>query len=105
MEEQCNRLGELPVGSAVITTAGALSAGGNIGRRAVFEPLLLAATHHIAACFPYRGQRDDEFGALVQTRALRFDRATMQLDQLAVGPRAVPVGADEQLAGAISFAI
>jgi adenosylmethionine-8-amino-7-oxononanoate aminotransferase len=42
------------------TTAGALSAGGNIGRRAVFEPLLLAATHHIAACFAYRGQRDNE---------------------------------------------
>jgi adenosylmethionine-8-amino-7-oxononanoate aminotransferase len=34
------------------TTSGALSAGGNIGRRAVFEPLLLSATHHISACFP-----------------------------------------------------
>jgi adenosylmethionine-8-amino-7-oxononanoate aminotransferase len=42
------------------TTSGALSAGGNIGRRAVFEPLLLTATHHISACFPYRGQRPDE---------------------------------------------
>jgi adenosylmethionine-8-amino-7-oxononanoate aminotransferase len=42
------------------TTAGALSAGGNIGRRAVFEPLLLGATHHIAACYPYRGQRPGE---------------------------------------------
>jgi adenosylmethionine-8-amino-7-oxononanoate aminotransferase len=42
------------------TTAGALSAGGNIGRRAVFEPLLLDSTHHISPCFAYRGQRDDE---------------------------------------------
>jgi adenosylmethionine-8-amino-7-oxononanoate aminotransferase len=42
------------------TTAGALSAGGNIGRRAVFEPLLLGPTHHISACFPYRGQRAGE---------------------------------------------
>ena len=42
------------------TTSGALSAGGNIGRRAVFEPLLLTATHHIPACFPYRGQRAGE---------------------------------------------
>jgi adenosylmethionine-8-amino-7-oxononanoate aminotransferase len=42
------------------TTAGALSAGGNIGRRAVFEPLLLGAAHHIAACYPYRGQRPGE---------------------------------------------
>jgi adenosylmethionine-8-amino-7-oxononanoate aminotransferase len=42
------------------TTAGALSAGGNIGRRAVFEPLLLGAMHHISPCFAYRGQRADE---------------------------------------------
>ena len=42
------------------TTAGALSAGGNIGRRAVFEPLLLGAMHHISPCFAYRGRRDDE---------------------------------------------
>ena len=42
------------------TTAGALSAGGNIGRRAVFEPLLLGAMHHISPCFAYRGQRDGE---------------------------------------------
>ncbi len=42
------------------TTAGALSAGGNIGRRAVFEPLLLGAMHHISPCFAYRGQRAEE---------------------------------------------
>ena len=42
------------------TTAGALSVGGNIGRRAVFEPLLLSATHHISPCFAYRGRRVDE---------------------------------------------
>jgi adenosylmethionine-8-amino-7-oxononanoate aminotransferase len=42
------------------TTSGALSVGGNIGRRAVFEPLLLSATHHIPACFAYRGKHDDE---------------------------------------------
>src|SRR5215204_4044370 len=45
------------------TTSGALSVGGNIGRRAVFEPLLLSATHHISACFPYRGKRPDESDA------------------------------------------
>ena len=42
------------------TTAGALSAGGNIGRREVFEPLLLGSTHHISPCFAYRGQREGE---------------------------------------------
>jgi adenosylmethionine-8-amino-7-oxononanoate aminotransferase len=45
------------------TTAGALSAGGNIGRRAVFEPLLLGTTHHIAPCYAYRGQRANESDA------------------------------------------
>src|SRR5918996_509145 len=30
------------------TTAGALSAGGNMARRAVFEPLLLDAMHHVS---------------------------------------------------------
>ena len=33
------------------TTVGALSVGGNIGRRAVFEPLLLGTTHHIGPCY------------------------------------------------------
>ena len=42
------------------TTAGALSAGGNMSRRAVFEPLLLGAMHHISPCFAYRGQGADE---------------------------------------------
>jgi hypothetical protein len=50
------------------TTSGALSVGGNIGRRAVFEPLLLTATHHISACFPYRGKRADESEAQYGTR-------------------------------------
>jgi adenosylmethionine-8-amino-7-oxononanoate aminotransferase len=42
------------------TTAGALSVTGNAARRAAFEPLLLAATHHIAPCYAYRDQRSDE---------------------------------------------
>ena len=42
------------------TTAGALSAGGNIGRRAVFEPLLLSTTHHISPCYEYRGRHAGE---------------------------------------------
>src|SRR5688572_8403375 len=50
-------------------TAGALSAGGNIGRRAVFEPLLLGAMHHISPCFAYRGQRDGESEAQYGERA------------------------------------
>ncbi|MGH7412821.1 MAG: aspartate aminotransferase family protein [Candidatus Rokuibacteriota bacterium] len=40
-------------------TLGALSVGGNRARREVFAPLLLDVTH-IAPCFAYRFQRDDE---------------------------------------------
>lgn len=41
-------------------TVGALSASGNIFRRAAFEPLLLPVAHHISPCFPYRDRRADE---------------------------------------------
>ncbi len=40
-------------------TLGALAAGGNMWRREMFEPILID-THHIAPCFAYREQRDDE---------------------------------------------
>lgn len=40
-------------------TLGALGVGGNLFRRAAFEPLLAPAAH-IAPCYAYRGQRDDE---------------------------------------------
>lgn len=40
-------------------TIAALSVGGNAGRRAVYEPILLPASH-IAPCFEYRHRADDE---------------------------------------------
>jgi adenosylmethionine-8-amino-7-oxononanoate aminotransferase len=40
-------------------TLGALAAGGNEWRRSQFAPLLIE-THHIAPCFAYRHQRDNE---------------------------------------------
>ncbi|MAH83312.1 MAG: aspartate aminotransferase family protein [Rhodospirillaceae bacterium TMED8] len=40
-------------------TLGALSAGGNVVRRAPFEGMLLK-TNHISACYAYRGRLDDE---------------------------------------------
>ena len=40
-------------------TLGALGVGGNLFRRAIFEPLLVPAAH-IAPCYAYRGKRDDE---------------------------------------------
>ncbi|MGH7301370.1 MAG: aspartate aminotransferase family protein [Candidatus Rokuibacteriota bacterium] len=49
-------------------TLGALSVGGNRARREVFAPLLLDVTH-IAPCFAYRFQRDDESEAEYGRRA------------------------------------
>ncbi|HXV23825.1 MAG TPA: aspartate aminotransferase family protein [Alphaproteobacteria bacterium] len=40
-------------------TLGALGVGGNLFRRAPFEPLLAPAAH-IAPCYAYRGKREDE---------------------------------------------
>ncbi|MCP5151546.1 MAG: aspartate aminotransferase family protein [Ectothiorhodospiraceae bacterium] len=40
-------------------TLGALSVGGNMWRREQYAPLLIEG-HHIAPCFAYRDQRDDE---------------------------------------------
>jgi adenosylmethionine-8-amino-7-oxononanoate aminotransferase len=40
-------------------TLGALAVGGNAWRRAQFEPLLIDVTH-VAPCYAYRDQRDDE---------------------------------------------
>ncbi|WP_366555563.1 aspartate aminotransferase family protein [Aquibaculum sediminis] len=40
-------------------TLGALSIGGNPGRRAVYEPILMPA-HHIAPCYAYRERQDAE---------------------------------------------
>ena len=40
-------------------TLGALAIGGNAWRREMFAPIL-APSHHIAPCYAYRGQRQDE---------------------------------------------
>ncbi len=41
-------------------TLGALSAGGNRWRRAQFEPMLVAAMHHVDACHAWRWKHDGE---------------------------------------------
>lgn len=40
-------------------TLGALAVAGNPGRRAIFDPILLA-THHVGPCYAYRGKRAEE---------------------------------------------
>jgi adenosylmethionine-8-amino-7-oxononanoate aminotransferase len=44
-------------------TIGALSAGGNMMRRAPYAALLSGAFHHVSPCFPYRFKHDDESDA------------------------------------------
>ena len=39
---------------------GALAAGGNMMRRALYEPILAPAFSHVSPCFAYRFKRDDE---------------------------------------------
>jgi adenosylmethionine-8-amino-7-oxononanoate aminotransferase len=41
-------------------TLGALAAGGNMMRRALYEPILSQAFSLVSPCFAYRSQRDDE---------------------------------------------
>ena len=44
-------------------TLGALAAGGNMMRRALYEPILSQAFSLVSPCFPYRFRRDDESDA------------------------------------------
>ncbi|KAL1979524.1 hypothetical protein VTN96DRAFT_5667 [Rasamsonia emersonii] len=42
------------------TTLGALSMGGHVSRRELFEPLLLPNVSHVSPCYAYRGRKDGE---------------------------------------------
>ncbi|PGH31174.1 hypothetical protein GX50_06053 [[Emmonsia] crescens] len=45
------------------TTLGALSMGGHVSRRELFEPLLLQNISHVSPCYAYRGKRTGESDA------------------------------------------
>src|SRR5688572_8906126 len=76
-------------------TAGALSAGGNMSRRAVFEPLLLDSAHHISPCFAYRGQREGESEAQYGQRVANELEAKI----LELGPDSVAAFVAETVVG------
>lgn len=42
------------------TTLGALSVGCHVGRRAVYEPILMQNISHVSPCNAYRNKLDDE---------------------------------------------
>lgn len=44
-------------------TLGALGVGGNMARRAIYEPILASAFSHVSPCFPYRFQHQGESDA------------------------------------------
>jgi len=81
-------------------TLGALAAGGNQARRALFEPLL-SKTHHIDPCFAYRFQNAEESS---EQYALR---AANQLEEklLELGPESVMAFVAEPVVGATAGAV
>ena len=81
-------------------TLGALAAGGNMWRRAPFDPLLIE-THHIAPCYAYRDRRDDE------TEEAYGRRAADELEAkiLALGPGTVLAFVAEPVVGATAGAV
>ena len=81
-------------------TLGALSAGGNMWRREMFEPILLD-TQMIAPCYAYREQLDDE------TEAEYGQRVANELETklLELGPETVMAFLAEPVVGATAGAV
>ena len=77
-------------------TLGALSAGGNAGRRAVYGGMMLPNTAHVDPCWAYRfqaqGESDEAYGA----RAA----ATLEAEILRLGPENVSCFLAETVVGA-----
>lgn len=82
-------------------TLGALSAGGNRWRRAQFEPMLVGAMHHIAACHAYR---DREEGESEEAYGLRVANE-LEAKILELGPETVAAFIAEPVVGATMGAV
>ena len=78
------------------TTLGALAAGGNMMRRAYFEPILSQTHSLVSPCFAYRFKHDGE------TDAQYLDRLTQELDAefQRLGPDTVTAFLAEPVVGA-----
>lgn len=81
-------------------TIGALSAGGNAGRRAVYEPILLPMSH-IDPCFDYRHRRADETPEEYGLRAAD----ALEAEILLLGPGTVIAFIAETVVGATAGAV
>ncbi|WP_026987406.1 aspartate aminotransferase family protein [Fodinicurvata fenggangensis] len=81
-------------------TLGALSIGGNPGRRAVYEPILLPA-NHVSPCYPYREQPAEESDAAYAQRLA--DELDAKIREL--GPETVIAFVAETVVGATLGAV
>jgi len=81
-------------------TLGALSAGGNAGRRAVYEPILLPVSH-IPPCFDYRHRAEGETPEAYGLRAAN----ELEAEILRLGPETVIAFIAETVGGATCGAI
>lgn len=82
-------------------TLGGLSAGGNFWRRAPYDPILVPTMHHIAPCYAYRDQREDE---TEETYGLRVaDELEAKIHEL--GPDTVAAFIAEPVVGATAGAL
>ena len=81
-------------------TLGALAVGGNVARRAPFEPLLFEA-HHVSPCYAYRERRGGEDDAAMAARLA----AELEQQIVALGPETVVGFVAETVVGATAGAV
>jgi adenosylmethionine-8-amino-7-oxononanoate aminotransferase len=81
-------------------TLGALAVGGNLGRRRLYEPLLME-TRHIGPCYAYRHQRPGETLEEYGSRAAE----ELEAELLRLGPETVAGFVAEPVVGATAGAV
>ncbi len=77
-------------------TLGALAAGGNMARRAIYEPILADAFSHVSPCFAYRFQEAGESDAAYVDRLA----AELEAEFARLGPETVAAFVAEPVVGA-----
>jgi len=83
------------------TTLGALSVGGHVARRAVYEPMLMRNISWVSACNKYRGLREGE------SEEEYVERLAKELDDefQRVGPETVCAFVAEPIVGAVRISM
>jgi len=79
-------------------TLGALSVSGHMGRRAIYEPILLPTVSHVAPCFPHHYQLEAE----TDTQYVQRLADELEAEFQRVGPNKVIAFVAETIVGATS---